>query len=140
MRPSDKGTTGLLSPHSEFRNPHLLLSFKETLQFLRPAGMSEFPQRFGLNLSDSFPRNLEILPHLLESSVVLLSNSKSHPQDLLLSGRKSRKNLPGLLRQIGIDHRIYGRGNGLVLDEISEMAVLILSDGGLQGDGLLANL
>jgi len=73
--------SALRIPKSEFKK----LGFDKTFQLLRPAGMSQFPQCLGLNLSNSFPGDIEILSHFFQGMVILLPDAKSHPQDFLFS-------------------------------------------------------
>ena len=45
--------------------------------------MFQFPQGFRLNLANSLPRHVELLPNFLKRVVGVHSNSEAHPQDPL---------------------------------------------------------
>ncbi len=54
------------SMNSELRTLNCLrLALDEALEFLASRGMSELPQRLGLDLSDPFPGDVELLAHFL---------------------------------------------------------------------------
>src|SRR6266540_2018289 len=119
---------------------HVLLALDEALQPLRPRGVPQLPQRLRLDLADALARHLEVLPDLLERVVALLADFEPHPEDLLLAGGEGGEHLPGLLREVHVDDRVGGGDERLVLDEVPEVAVLLLADRGLEADGLLRDL
>src|SRR6516162_4838083 len=112
----------------------------ERAQPLAPRRMAELSQRLGLDLPDALAGHLEVLTHLLERVVRLLPDAEPHPEDLLLARRQRGQHLPGLLGQVHVDDRIRGRDQALVLDEVAEVGVLLLTDGRLEADGLLRDL
>src|SRR5207248_1782353 len=126
------------APHRRLRRQRLILD--EAAQPLRAARVPQFPQRLGLDLPDALARHLEVLSHFLEGVIGLLPDAEAHAEHLLLARRERRQHLPRLLREVHVDHRVGGRGDGLVLDEVAEVAVLLLADGSLQRDGLLGDL
>src|SRR5262249_56547245 len=103
----------------------------EAPQPLRPRWVPQLAQRLGFDLPDALAGDLEVLAHLLERVVRLLADAEPHAQDLLLAGRERGQDLPRLLGQVHVDHRVGGRGDRLVLDEVAEVAVLLLADGSL---------
>src|SRR5215469_17702139 len=117
-----------------------LATLDERAQPLAPRRMAELPQRLGLDLPDALAGHLEVLTHLLERVVGLLADPEPHPEHLLLARRQGGQNLPGLLGQVHVDHRVRGRDQALVLDEVAQVGVLLLTDGGLEADGLLRDL
>src|SRR6266511_3871583 len=119
---------------------HVPLALDEALQPLRPRGVPQLPQRLRLDLADALARHLEVLPDLLERVVALLADPEPHPEDLLLAGGEGGEHLPGLLREVHVDDRVGGGDERLVLDEVPEVAVLLLADRGLEADGLLRDL
>src|SRR5512147_3337904 len=118
----------------------LPLVLHEALEPLGPRGVAELAQRLGLDLADALAGHLEVLADLLEGVVALLPDAEAHAEDLLLARRQGGEHLPRLLRQVHVDDRVRRRDEGLVLDEVAEVAVLLLADGGLEGDGLLRDL
>src|SRR5690349_13479648 len=105
---------------------HPSLALHEALQPLRPGRVAQLPERLRLDLADALARHLEVLPDLLERVVALLADAEAHPEDLLLARREGGEHLPRLLREVHVDDRV-GRGHErLVLDEVPEVAVLLL--------------
>src|SRR6266511_2072882 len=119
---------------------HVPLALDEALQPLRPRGVPQLPQRLRLDLADALAGHLEVLTDLLERVVALLPDAEPHPEDLLLTGGQGGEHLPGLLREVHVDDRVRRRDERLVLDEVAEVAVLLLADRGLEADGLLRDL
>jgi len=62
--------------------------------------MSQFPQSLLFNLTDSLPRDLKFLADLLEGVIVFLTDSKPHPQNLLLALIEGGEDALNLLHQI----------------------------------------
>src|SRR5512133_1812535 len=116
------------------------LALHEALQPLRARGVAQLPERLRLDLADALARHLEVLPDLLERVVALLADAEAHAEDLLLARREGGEHLPGLLGQVHVDDRVRGRDERLVLDEVPEVAVLLLADGRLEADRLLRDL
>src|SRR6266542_3260530 len=119
---------------------HTLLALDEALQALRARRVPELPQRLRLDLPDALACHLEVLADLLERVIALLPDAEPHPEHLLLAGGEGGEHLPGLLGQVHVDDRVRGRDERLVLDEVAEVAVLLLADGGLEADRLLRDL
>src|SRR5690242_20460475 len=121
--------------HNLYR-PSTVLALDEALEPLRPRRVPQLAQRLRLDLADALAGHLEVLTDLLERVVALLADAEPHPEDLLLARRERGEHLPRLLRQVHVDDGV-GRGDErLVLDEVPEVAVLLLADGRLEGDGL----
>src|SRR5512133_202426 len=119
---------------------HTLLALDEALQPFRPRGVPELPERLRLDLADALARHLEVLADLLERVVALLPDAEAHPEDLLLARGEGGEDLPGLLGQVHVDDRVRRGDERLVLDEVAEVAVLLLADGRLEADRLLRDL
>src|SRR6266545_2914916 len=119
---------------------HTLLALDEALEALGARRVPELPQRLRLDLPDPLARDLEILADLLERVVALLADAEAHPEHLLLARGERGEHLPGLLGQVHVDDRVGRRDERLVLDEVAEVAVLLLADGGLEADRLLRDL
>src|SRR6266498_1996438 len=119
---------------------HTLLALDEALEALGARRVPELPQRLRLDLPDPLARDLEVLADLLERVVALLADAEAHPEHLLLARGERGEHLPGLLGQVHVDDRVGRRDERLVLDEVAEVAVLLLADGGLEADRLLRDL
>src|SRR5574342_614837 len=117
-----------------------LLVLHEALEPLGARGVAQLAQRLGLDLADALAGHLEVLPHLLQGVIGLLADAEAHAQHLLLARGERGQHLPRLLGQVHVDDGVGGADDGLVLDEVAQVAVLLLADGGLQGDGLLGDL
>ena len=72
--------------------------------------------------------------------VRFFTDSKPQFENLFLPRGQGRQNLPGLVLQIHIDDRLGGCHRTPVFDEISEMAVLLIPDRGLERDRLTRDL
>src|SRR5512142_3227884 len=102
--------------------------------------MAKLAERLRLDLADALARHLEVLPDLLQRVVGLLPDAEAHPEDLLLARRERGEDLPRLLGQVHVDDRVRGGDDRLVLDEVAQVAVLLLADGRLERAGLLRDL
>src|SRR5262245_16850493 len=112
----------------------------ERAQPLAPRRVTQLAERLGLELPDALAGHLEVLTHLLERVVRLLADAEPHPEHLLLARGERGQHLPGLLGQVHVDHRVRGRDQALVLDEVAEVGILLLADRGLEADRLLGDL
>jgi hypothetical protein len=82
----------------------------------------------------------EVLAHFLEGVLGPVAEADAHLDDLLVAGSEGLEERLGLLLQVDVDHGLGGGDHVAVLDEVSQMRVFLLADGGLQGDGLLGDL
>ncbi len=101
--------------------------------------MAQLAQGLGFDLADAFAGDGEVLTDLFQGMVGFLADAEAHAQHLLLARRQGREDLGGLVGEIPLDHGFQRRNDSLVLDEVSQGGVLLLSDGGLQGDRLLCD-
>src|SRR5512144_1449948 len=114
-----------------------LSRLEEAPELLRPRRMPELPERFRLDLTDALPGDREVLPHLLERVLASVREPEAQAEHLLLSRRQRVQHLVRLLPQAQPDHALDRRAHLLVLDEVPEVAVLLLADRGLERDRLL---
>src|SRR5689334_8488037 len=112
----------------------------EALEPLAPARVAELAQRLRLDLSYTLARDGEFLADLFQRMVGFLADAEAHPEHLLLARCERRQDLARLLLEIDVHHRVRRRHDALVLDEVAEMAVFLLADRRLEGDGLLGDL
>src|SRR5262244_3829365 len=108
-------------------------------QSFAAAGMTKFAQRFRLNLADALAGDVEVLPHLFERMFAIDTDAKAFAQDFLFARREGLQDLQRLLLQIELHRRLKGRNHLFILDEVTQMAVLVLTDGGFEGDRFFRN-
>src|SRR5215475_15408314 len=113
---------------------------EEAPKLLRSRGMAELAEGLGLYLANALTGDGEVLPHFLEGVLAAVGEPEAEAQHLLLARGERVQHLVGLLAEAQPDHALHGRADLLVLDEVAQMAVLFLSDGRLEGDGLLGDL
>ena len=102
--------------------------------------MAQTAQRLGLNLPHPLPGDVEFLTDLLQRMGLAVLKAKAQPQDLLLPGRQAGHGLFQLLpQQIG-RRRLQGLRRLIVLNEVPQVAVILLADRRLQGDRVLGDL
>src|SRR5262245_19057370 len=111
-------------------------SFVEAAQLASAHGMAQLAQRLRLDLANALPRHGESEPDLLQRQVGALAGPEAQPQDLLLAGRERAEYLARLPADIARQHGIHERDGALVLEEVAEVAVLLLAHRRVEGDRL----
>ena len=99
--------------------------------------MAQFAQSLGLDLADTLTGHVKLLAHLFQSAGAAVLDAEAQLQDLLLTGGQGGQDLHQLLLEQGEGGGLRGLGGILVGDEVTQVGVLLLADGGLQADGLL---
>src|SRR5262245_58451478 len=102
--------------------------------------MAELAQCLGFDLADPLAGYRKARADLFERMVGALADSEAKPQHLLLTGRQRGEHLPGLTVQAARDRGLVGGDGRLVLDEITEMAVLVVTERRFEGDRLARHL
>src|SRR6185437_7734198 len=102
--------------------------------------MLELAQRLRLDLPDALAGDGELLADLLERMVGVHADAEAHAQYALLAGGQGRQHPGRALTQVALDRRLERDHGILVLDEIAEMAVLLVADRRLEADRLLGDL
>src|SRR3990172_3670658 len=123
---------------SAHRGPAVL--FHETLELFAPARMAEFPEGLCLYLTDALARHVEFLPHLFQGVVGMLPDAEPPAKHFFLAVRQGVQHPADLLMQVLSYGRIERRGHLLVLNKVTEVAVLFLADRRLEGDRFLGDL
>src|SRR5262249_13554351 len=113
---------------------------EEVLELLGSAGVAQLAQGLGLDLADPLPRHPELLAHLLQGPPPPVLQPEPHPEDLPLPHAPGPQAVLHLLPQLLPARRLRRRRRLVVLDEVAEIAVLLLPDRHLQGDRVLADL
>src|SRR5438270_8081567 len=122
---------------SRDRNSALL---EIVLELLAARWMTQLAQRLGLDLPDALSRDTEALAHLFERPLVSVDEAEAKLQHPALARGQRVEDVLHLGAQHGARGRLGWRGGFLVLDEVTEMGVLLLADGRLQRDRILGNL
>ena len=99
--------------------------------------MSQLSEGLGLYLPYPFAGDIEFFSHFLQSPGSAVFQTESQLEHLLLSLGKSPQYIYELFIQPGESCRLSRIRGVVVRDKISQMAVLFLSDRGLQGNRLL---
>ena len=101
--------------------------------------MTELTQGLGLDLTDALSGDIKLLAHFLQSAGASVLNAKAQLQDLFLPGGEGTQHIHQLLLQQGEAGGLGGLGRALIRDEVAQVGVLLLADGGLQGYRLLSD-
>src|SRR6266542_1975845 len=102
--------------------------------------MPQLAQRLGLDLANTLASDREVLADFLQGVLAPVRETEAQAQHLLLARRQGIEHLVRLLAQRQPDDRFHRGHHLLVLDEIAEVAVLLLADGRLERDGVLRDL
>src|SRR3990172_11250915 len=118
----------------------IISGLEKAPEFLRPRGVAELPEGFGLDLADALAGDGEVLADLLEGVLAAVGEAEAEAEHLLLARRERVQHLVGLLSQAEADDGLHRGDDLLVLDEVTEVAVLLFADRRLEGDRLLGDL
>ena len=102
--------------------------------------MAELGQGLGLDLADALARDAKLAADFLERAGMSVDKAKAQLDNLALTIGKRVEHLGELFLQHGEAGGI-GRNDSLgVLDEVAQLRILFLADGGLERHGLLRDL
>src|ERR1700733_8155541 len=113
---------------------------EKTSQLAASARVLELAQRFRLDLADALAGHGKLLADFLQRVVGVHAYSKAHTQNALLARRQRSQHARRRLPQVGLDRRIDRENCVLVLDEIAEVAVLLVANRRLEADRLFGDL
>src|SRR5215831_220406 len=99
------------------------LVFQKAPQMVTAAGMLEFAESLGFDLSDTLTRHPKNLAHFLECMGYLIPQTKAHTQNTLFLRAQGMEHLVYLIAQVTVDHRLQRRSRLLVLDQRAEFSV-----------------
>ena len=102
--------------------------------------MAQLAQGLGLDLADAFAGDIELLAHFLQRAGAAVLDTEAQLQHLFLPGRQRAEHIHQLLLEQGEAGSLGGLGGAFVGDEVAQMGVLLLTDGGLQRNRLLCDL
>src|SRR5438105_2768010 len=115
-------------------------ALQEAAELFRPRRMPKLPEGLGLDLADALARDGEVLTDLLERVLTAVREPEPESQHLFLPGCEGVEDAVGLFAKAEADDRLDRRDHLLVLNEVAQVAVLLLADRCLEGDRLLGNL
>jgi hypothetical protein len=98
----------------------------------------QLAQRLGLDLTDTLTRHRELLTNFFQRVVGVHADTKAHPKDTFLTRRERGQNPRRRFTQVRLDRRIDGQNCVLVLDEIAQMTVFLVTNGVSSEIGSLA--
>src|SRR5262245_2520682 len=119
--------------------PRRRLPLVEAAEIAGTGEVAELAEGLRLDLPDALARHVEAGADLLERVVGPLAEAEAQAEHLLFARRERRQHPPGLVAEVHGDDRLDRRQRVLVLDEVAEMAVLVLADGRLERDRLAAD-
>ena len=102
--------------------------------------MAELAESLCLDLTDTFTGNIELLADLFQSSGAAVLESETQPEHFLFTFCQGSEHLIQLFLEKGEGSSLSGNRHIVILNEITEMAVLLLADGSFKGDRLLGDL
>src|SRR4051794_12193259 len=101
---------------------------KEAAQLAATARVLELAQRLGFDLADALACHVELLADLFQRVVGVHADAEAHPQHALLARGQAGQDPGGRLAQVRLDRGIQRDDRRLVLDEVAEVAVLLVAD------------
>ena len=99
--------------------------------------VAEFAQGLGLDLADALPRDLVLVADLLQRAREAVVQAVAEFQDPPLALRQAVEHLAEPAPEQMEAGDLAGVLGGLVFDEVAEVRLVRVADGGLHGDGLL---
>src|SRR5205823_13562827 len=101
---------------------------QETLQPLRARRVPKLAQRLRLDLPDALASDVELLADLLQGVVGVHFDTEAHAQHFGFPRSERIQNVLGNLPQRCVHRRIVRCERRLVLDEVSQMRVVVVAD------------
>src|SRR5450755_2113234 len=102
--------------------------------------MAQFSERFGFDLTDAIAGYRERLADFFERVFGAVLESKAHLDDLFLARCQRAQYLRSLVFEVDVDHRLGGRNDRAVFDEVAQMRIFLFANWRFEGDWLLRNL
>ena len=102
--------------------------------------MPQLRKRLALDLADALAGDTELAAHLLQRARMTVLQAETEADNLALALGQALQHLGQLLLQHRERGGIGGHHGGIVLDEVAELGVLLLADGGLKAHRLLGDL
>src|SRR5690606_26558226 len=114
-------------------------ALEEALELPASNRVLQFPDGLGLDLADALAGDLEDPAHLLQGVGVAVAQTVAELDDLALAVGEGLQDLVDLVLEHLLGGGVDRALDGLVLDEVAEVAVLALADGPIQRDRVPAD-
>ena len=79
-------------------------------------GVTQLSQGLGLDLPDTLPGHVKVLPDLLQGMIPAFPDAKAHFQDFFFPGSEGLENVLGGFHQVLVHRLIVGQVNFLIRD------------------------
>src|SRR5437763_9946916 len=108
------------------------------LQFATAAGMTQFAQSLGLNLTNSLTSNMELFANFFQSSAATIIQSEAQLENFTLALSQAFKHILYLLFQKLVAGSICWSKSSMILNEITQVTIFFLANWRLKTYRLLA--
>src|SRR5215472_18646170 len=119
-------------PEVRIDQADLLSGIEKAAELARAAGVLELAQRLRLDLAYALAGDRELLADLLQRVVGVHADAEAHAEHALLAGRERGEDARRGLAQVRLDRGLDRQHGVLVLDEVAQVAVLLVADRRLQ--------
>ncbi len=102
--------------------------------------MLQLAQRLGFDLADALARDVELLAHFFQRVVGAHLDAEAHAQHLGFARGQAVEDVLDHVAQAGLHGRFDRRGVVAVLDEVAQVAVVVVANRRFHGDRLLGDL
>lgn len=115
------------------------IGIEETFELTDTGGVAHFPEGLGFDLSDTLTGDLEALTDFLEGSGVPIEEAEAEGEDLLFTWGEGGEDIAEAFFEEGIGGHFARALSGFVFDEVTEVGIIAIADGALEGDRLLGH-
>jgi hypothetical protein len=99
----------------------------------------QFPECFCLDLTDTFARDAKLLADLLKCVIGVHADAETHAEHTFFARRKRRQNTRHGFFEVGLNRGINRDDRILIFDEITKMAVFLITNRGFKADRFLGD-
>src|SRR5579872_4457360 len=115
-------------------------ALEERTELAAARRVTELAQSLRFDLADALARDREALAHFFERVLAAVADAEAHLDHFLFARRERLQHRFGLFLQVQVDHRLGGRHDLAILDEIAQMRIFLLANRRLERDRLLRDL
>src|SRR5713226_1934570 len=109
------------------------------LQLAAAAGMAQFAQGLGLNLTDALAGDVELFAHFLQRAAAAIVQAEAQLQHFALALGQAIQHIFHLLLEKLVAGGVGGSQRGMIFDEVAQVAVVLFANGRFEADRLLAD-
>ena len=102
--------------------------------------MLQLAQRLCLDLTDTFAGDRELLADFFQRVVGVHADAEAHAEHAFFARRQRGQHARGGFAQVGLDRGVDRQDRVLVLDEIAEVRIFLVTDGGFERERLFGDL